>query len=142
VQVWGTSVGTIFGVLGLSWDCLGIVLGLSWDCLGIVLGLSWDCFGIDVLFLFWVFVFCSLLFFVVVSVLLLSFEKADLLHSTEYKVRVASSSPQGIFSPYSSTELGRTQKPTPPTEPRDTAMVSATGGAIFHQWRRPYDTGG
>ena len=122
----GTSVGTIFGVWGLT-------LFLFWVLFCV------RCFSS---LLFSVVVSLLILFFFLASFLLLSFEKADLLHSTEYKVRVASSSPQGIFSPYSTTELGRTQKPTPPTEPRDTAMVSATGGAIFHQWRRPYDTGG
>ena len=72
----------------------------------------------------------------------LTFEQADLIHSTNYKVRVASSSPQGIFSSYSTTTPARTNKPTAPTEPRATHMVSSTGGKIDAQWLRPKDTGG
>jgi hypothetical protein len=73
---------------------------------------------------------------------LLYYEQADLIHSTPYKVRVASSSPQGIFSSYSIVVNARTKKPTAPTEPRANNMIASTGGAIDAKWIRPKDTGG
>jgi len=72
----------------------------------------------------------------------LAYEKADLTHSTNYKIRVTSSSPQGIFSSYSDVISARTKKPTAPTAPRDTEMLTSTGGAVHAQWVRPLDTGG
>ena len=73
---------------------------------------------------------------------LLTYEQPDLSHSTNYKIRVASASPQGIFSTYSAVVPARTKKPTAPTAPRDTEMLTSTGGAVHVQWTRPKDTGG
>ena len=73
---------------------------------------------------------------------LLEWEQADLIHSTKYNIRVASSSPEGIFSSYSSVASGATSTPTAPTAPRDLTLLSSTGGSINVDWRRPKDTGG
>ena len=45
-SVWGISLGSVWGRLGVVWDRFGMVLRSCWDRFWIVVGLSWDSFGI------------------------------------------------------------------------------------------------